>query len=267
MSVCIVGSGQLSGGLLFLCLKEMHCLKKEGVRYTDGQKREKRHLKCSCFSIFCFVWEVSSGISAWVVLTEIWCSLALCFQTTKSSKQFIHHHPWRAPPKERNALVSVSFFYCFFLSFSSCFQNASLKSTLWMMALWRLALGIRQARWDTQDLFISSLSVLICAGKNIFWFQPLFGGHFKTFSRSEKITSSHVSRWRWQKYAQHFLFSFASTQIFLLFTVKTSGLSGFGFKGKPRTMSCHAFLQHMCWQTVRSLYDIKRIQAFVSYDY
>lgn len=43
--------------------------KKRRASDTLTKKKRKEALKCSCFSIFCFVCEFSSGISAWVVLT------------------------------------------------------------------------------------------------------------------------------------------------------------------------------------------------------
>jgi hypothetical protein len=45
--------------------------------------------------------------------------------------------------------------------------------------------GLCKARWDTQDLFI-------CWEKMALEFQAVFGAHFKTAHRSEKITFAYA---------------------------------------------------------------------------
>lgn len=266
MSVCIVGSGQLSGGLLFLCLKEMHCLEKNRRASDTLTKKRKEALKCSCFSIFCFVWEVSSGISAWVVLTEIWRSLALCFQTTKSSKQFIHHHPWRASPKERNALVSVSFS-------TVSFYPLRLVSR---MPVWRVHCGwwhfddwcLESDRRDgTHRICLSAVCLcLFVLGRTSFGFNHCLGyisKHFRDLKRSHRLMCPDGDDQKMSKTVPIQLR--LHTNIPLVYWTNLwiiSYTKCLGIKGRVWTKSWHTFLQHISWQSVRFLHmTMKKIQS------
>lgn len=226
MSVCIVGSGQLSGGLLFLCLKEMHCLeKKRRASDTGTKKREERHWSAAVFPFFVLfvrfhlaflpgLYSLRSGVR-WPRASKQQRAVNSLFTTIPDEPHQRRETLWFL-------LAFLLFLFILFVLFPEC---QSEEYTVDDGTLTTGAWNPTGAMGHTGSVYRQFVCAYLCWEERPLVSTVVWG----TFQNIFEILKDHIVSCVQMEMTKIcptlFLFSCASTQIFLLFTVETSGLS------------------------------------------